>query len=240
MRRLCRLVTGVSLLATLALGCGSSQEDGIVMRFITFAPSDSTQNDTVTATSAEVCVNNPNLPINLRATLTPTSVNAIFVNEEQANIHLLSYTVHFNDPSIGLADVTASISGNPTLIGGMCSTGLISCAVDADCLTVGGTTGSGTGGGETCDHAETTVDGIVLVDVSAKSHVNPKLFGQATSLTVTFVGADDANRTFEVNAGYAIVFSDDVRCGRATNPTAVTTPAATATALPTATPTIGL
>ena len=61
MRRLCRLATGAGLVAMLALGCGSSAEDAAVMRFVGFDASDISQPDTVTATSAEVCVNNPNL-----------------------------------------------------------------------------------------------------------------------------------------------------------------------------------
>jgi hypothetical protein len=232
MRRLCRLVTGAGLLVTLALGCGSSGEDGLVLRFVGFDASGISQDDTVTATSAVVCVNNPNLPPLLTRDLTPTLINAIFINEEAADIHLNSYKVHFNDPSSGVADVTASITSNPNLPGGRCSSGNKTCAVDADCLTSGGSSGSGTESA-TCDHSESTVEGIVLVDETAKAHVNPEIYGQTTTLSVTFVGEDDANRTFEVTAGYAVVFSDALRCGSG-EPTPGVTPAATATA--TATP----
>ena len=231
MRRLCRLVTGIALLTTLALGCGSSAEDSAVLRFISFDNTGIVQQDAVTPTSAVVCVNN------LAGPVTPTSINAIFLNEESADIQLLSYTVHFNDPSSGLADVTASVSGNPDLVGGECSTGFTRCAVDADCLASGG---GSTSGGTTanCVHTETTVNGIILVDFAAKQHVNPAIYGQTTSLTVTFNGVDDAHNSLQVAAGYAVVFSNRIDCGSAVGgQTPVATATATATTTVPSTPT---
>jgi hypothetical protein len=212
MRRLCRLATEVALLATLALGCGSSGEDGVVLRFMGFGPNE---------TSATVCVRSQGD--------TSTTANASFLNEEAADIHLNAYTVHYNDASVGLGDITASITGNPTLIGGRCRTLLTKCAVSADCVMSGET--------EPCDHTVTTVEGIVLVDPSAQTHVNPKVYGQATSLTVTFTGVDDAHHTFQVPAGYALIFNDSIDCGDTTGPTPVVSPVATATATATATET---
>ena len=81
MRRLCRLATGSALLATLALGCGSSAEDSAVLRFISFDGNGIVQQDAVTGTSAVVCVSDFAGPV------TPTTVNANFVNEEAADIH---------------------------------------------------------------------------------------------------------------------------------------------------------
>lgn len=238
MWRLCRLATGAGLVAMLALGCGSSGEDSIVMRFITFDAGNISQTDTVTPTSAEVCVNDPNISGDLTQ-LPPTFINAIFVNEEKANIHLVSYTVHFNESSVGVADVTAYVPGNPDLPGGMCSTGFTQCAVDADCAATSGSSSSGSGQSATCDHSETIVGGLVLIDSETKAHVNPRLYGQTLSLTVSFVGKDDANHKFEVEAGYAVVFSASAECGSIAilTPTFTQIPATpTPTVLPTQTP----
>ena len=237
MRRLCRLATGAGLVAMLALGCGSSAEDAAVMRFVGFDASDISQPDTVTATSAEVCVNNPNLSGDLTQ-LPPTLINAIFVNEEEANIHLESYTVHFNDSSSGVADVTADIPGNPDLPGGICTDGFTHCAVAADCAASSSSGGGGSSGGTTtCDHTQTVVGGLVLIDSEIKAHVNPKLYGQTLSLTLTFAGKDDANRTFVVEAGYAVVFSDSLDCGSISVLTPTSTVVATVTPSPTPIPT---
>jgi len=206
------LVTGAGLVVTLALGCGSSAEDETVMRFVGFDGENITQTDTVTATSAEVCVNNPNISGDLTQ-LPPTLINAIFVNEEKANIHLQSYSVHFDDSSSGVADVTANIPGNPDLPGGICSTAFINCATDADCAASSGSSGGGGTQTATCVHTQTVVGGIVLIDSEVKAHVNPKLYGQTLSLTVSFVGKDDANRTWQVEGGYAVVFSASLECG---------------------------
>jgi hypothetical protein len=230
------MVTEVALLATLALGCGSSGEDTLVLRFVGFNADNISQEDIVLPTSAVVCVPNPNRPADMLRSFTPTTINAIFTNEEQANIHLNTYTVHFNDPTVGLADVTASLTGNPTLIGGRCSSTGAACAVDTDCISTSGTSNSTTM--ETCDHTDSTAEGIVLVDLTAKAHVNPAIFGQTTSLTVTFIGADDAHRTFEVPAGYAVVFNDRFDCGTSTGPTPAESAVATPTPTPTPTPTL--
>jgi len=213
MWRLCRLMTGAGVVAALAFGCGSSSSDEQVMRFVGFDAGNINQLDTVTATSAEICINNPNVSGDFTQP-PPTLINAIFVNEEKANIHLESYSIHFNDSSAGVADVFASIPGNPDLPGGSCSDTGNECAVDADCVSSMSSSGSGTAA--TCDHTETIVGGIVLVDSETKAHVNPKLYGQTLSMTLTFVGVDDANRTWQVEAGYAVVFSDSLECGTTT------------------------
>jgi len=221
MWRLCKAVTGAAVLTTLALGCGSTGEDNLVMRFIGFNADGITQEDTASPTSADVDVVQDVCSVSEQGVptfepFTATTINAVFRNEEAANIHLKTYTVHFNDPNSGVADVTASLVGNPDLLGGRCSSSGTQCAVSTDCVSVGGG-GGGTGAQEdTCTHTDSTVDGIVLVDFAAKEHVNPEIFGQATSLTVTFVGKDDANRTFEVTAGYVVIFGDFNNCATTT------------------------
>jgi hypothetical protein len=192
----------------------------------------------VTATSAVVCVTA--LP-DLRVP-PPTLINATFVNEEYANIHLQSYSVHFNDPRSGVADFTADIPGNPELIGGLCTDGFTRCAVNADCAATSSGSGGGgsTGSATTCNHSETTVGGLVLLDGTVKQHFNPELYGQTLSLTLTFVGEDDANQTFVVDGGYAVVFSDSPLLCVLTgveSPTATPVATFTGTPLPTAIPT---
>ena len=184
-------------------GC---QATPTVLSFVGFDSNGITQNDQVSPTSAVVCLNGVSNPI------TRTTINATFLNEEAADIHLNRYAVHFNDPRSGLPDVISVIASSPNIRGGRCSNSLTMCAVDADCLPSGGTDASPTA---TCDHKDTTVPGIVLIDLPTKARVNPQVIGQPTSLTVTFSGVDDADRPFQVTTGYTVVFSDSPDCGSA-------------------------
>jgi hypothetical protein len=195
------------------VGCGSTADDRLVFRFVGFDSSGITQKDSVRATSADVDVVqdacDSTMPEVVNEPFTVTSINATFRNEEGSDIQLDGYTVHFDDPRTGLADFSGSLNGN--IVGGRCSNNA-QCTVDADCVAAGGT---GATTSVTCDHTQTTISGIVLFDFKAKAHVSPQIFGEATSLTITFFGSD-ANQSFQTTAGYVVTFDDFDNCSTTT------------------------
>jgi hypothetical protein len=206
----------VALLTTLALGCGSTADNRLVLRFIGFNGTGITQQDSVRPTGADVDVIQDLCSTSMAGVqtfepFTATTINATFRDEQATDIQLDSYIIHFNDARSGVADISGSLNGS--IIGGRCSSSNAPCAVDADCVQAG----TGTSGA-TCDHTDTQINGILLFDFSAKAHVSPQIFGEATSLTITFFGSD-ANRSFETTAGYVVIFDDYDHCTTTTGGT---------------------
>jgi hypothetical protein len=206
MRRLCRSVTGVALLAALASGCGSNAGDSLTMRFVSFDGVGLTQADSVRETSADVdavqgaCLSGTTLT---GEPYTQTIVNATFINEEAADINLQGYRVFIPIP--GLPNfVEQTISRN--LRGGRCANIDRQCVDDADC-GVAGILGS-------CVHSPTTVAALVLFDFTTKDQIklHPELFGTATNITIQFFGTDDANQSFEVTTSYVATFGNFDNC----------------------------
>jgi len=218
MRWLSRTVTGLALLATLSNGCGSTSSDRLVLIFEGWDGNGITQNDVVTSASANVDVvahccmlelNGSCLPQNFES-ITPTLINATFRNNQASNIRLEGYTIRFDNSLSGLSDIQVFPQGGiKDLVGGRCSNlADRQCAIDDDCA-LASAVGS-------CEHSSTTVNGITLIDPSAKEHVNPKVFGQTVPVTVTFF-ASDPNQSFKTVAGYSVVFDDFDTCTSSTS-----------------------
>jgi hypothetical protein len=196
-----------ALLTALSTGCGSTASDTLVFRFIRWDGQGITQQDAVGQSNADVdvvqdcCAFNPDGTCSSLEPVTQTSINAIFTNDQASDIHLESYVVHVEDPSSGLADFSGSLSAN--IRGGRCSSVDQQCASDDDCIVAGGV--------GTCIHTNTMVNDILLFDFNAKQHVNPAIFGTATSISVTFFGSDP-NLSWQTTAGYTVTFADFDNC----------------------------
>jgi hypothetical protein len=217
-RWLCGSLMGVAVLGTVSFGCGSTGADRLVLIFERWDNTGLTQVDQVGATSADVDVVQDICSVGMVMTpepFTDTRINAVFLNQEASSIRLEQYTIHFDDPRIGLADITWTAGSGGSfgdIVGGRCSNVDKQCADDTDCITVGGT-GS-------CTHTETTISGLLLFDFIAKQHVNlcsdanptncvPP--GQGEGLTVTFFGSDP-NLSWSTAAHYVAVFDDFDNC----------------------------
>jgi len=207
MLRLCRSVTGVALLTALAVGCGSSGGDSLALRFVAFDGLALMQQDSVRENSADVDVVQDICSITNGVPqfepFTQTTINATFVNEGAADIHLEHYTVDSGKQSgLGVRDRT--VSGN--IPGGRCAGGTAHCAVDADCVS--------TTPGEviTCEHSDTTIRALLLYDFDDKAHVDPAVADQGTNVTITFYGKDDANNQRKVSTRYVVTFADFDNC----------------------------
>lgn len=204
MGRLRKLVTGVALSA-LILGCGSTAEDRLVLQFQSFNGVGITQEDAVRENSADVDVVQDICSITDGVPdfepFTQTTINAVFRNQEAADIRLEQYIVHVGGDS-GLGDIQQSISTN--IPGGRCTNVDQQCASDFDCI-VGTTSG-------TCEHTETTVRSLLLFDFLAKASVNPAVYGEGLTITVTFFGSDAANQHFQTTTNYVVTFADFDHC----------------------------
>lgn len=218
MRRLCRSVTEVALLAALAWGCGSNAGDSLVMRFVRFDSTGLTQADAVRESSADVdvvpgaCASSGGTSGSTVTSefFTQTIINAVFVNEEGADIHLQRYRVYLpqtiNGQQTGLPTFVEQALGT-NLPGGRCANVNRHCALDQDC-TVLGIAGN-------CVHSETTVSALVLFDFTTKSQLDRPEFTlvpMATDVAVQFFGTDDADQSFEVSTGYVATFGNFDNC----------------------------
>ena len=204
MRWLCGRIAGVTLLATVASGCGSTgNDDLLVFHFLRFDNTGITQADSVGETSANVdivqdaCLSGGTITAE---PFTVTTVNAVFRNEEAADLQLKQVVIDVG-PKAGRATVTHQVSGD--LPGGRCSNIDQQCASDADCIS---TTGAGTGNGS-CVHTQTTISGILLFDFDDKAHILPGTY----SVNITFF-ASDTVRSFQVSTYYVVTFEDFNNC----------------------------
>ena len=212
MWRLSRLMTSVTVLAVLASGCGSSGnaggDDALVLQFIQWDNTGLTQADSVGQSSADVdviqdlCPGTPPTP----EPFTQTVINAIFQNNEGADIQLQGYRTEIAEPLLAQTNITNGVL-TAAITGGRCAASQRQCFSDNDC-------GGGFG---TCQHTPTTVSGIVLFDFIAKAVVatvsqsHPGVLGQAIPLKVTFFGADPT-RSFQIAANYLVTFADFDNC----------------------------
>jgi hypothetical protein len=207
MRRLCRSVTVVALLAALWVGCGSigsQTEDSLVLQFLHFDNTGLTQTDAVRETSADIdiivdcCTFAPDGSCSSIEPFQQTIINAIFQNNEATDIHLTGYTVDVG-PTSGVGIFPGVLSLN--IRGGRCLGLDATCATDSDCL-VGGTVVTGA-----CQHTETTASGILLFDIDTKLHVLPGTY----NVLITFFGSDP-NQSFKVSTNYVARFDDFINC----------------------------
>jgi len=217
MRRLSRLMTGVTVLAVLAGGCGSTGglnggNDALVLQFIQWDNTGITQADSVGESNADVDVVQDLCPSGTGGAPTPepftqTLINAVLQNNEGSDIQLQHYSTEIGDPRLSQSDiVNGTLTAN--LTGGRCANGTQQCFTDADCAL--GVSGS-------CQHSQTTVTGIVLFDFVGKEFIytvsldHPEVLGQATPLKVTFFGSDP-NRSFQITASDLVTFEDYNNC----------------------------
>jgi hypothetical protein len=205
MRRLCRSVTIIALLAALWVGCGSTgSDDDLVMQFLRFDNTGLTQTDAVGPTSGDIdvvqdcCMFADNGSCATVEPFEQTKINAVFQNNEAADIRLTGYTVDIG-PTSGTGVVSNTISAN--LVGGRCLSSDTHCASDNDCL-IGGVSVPGS-----CKHTETTVTGILLFDIETKLHVIPGTYNVA----ITFAGSDP-NQVFKVSTSYVATFLNFDNC----------------------------
>ena len=219
MRWLFRSVTGLALLASLVSACGSTSSDRLIFRFIRWDNTGITQPDSVGEGSADIDVVQDVCTAGTMGgppTFEPfsnTIINAVFRNEQASDIRFDGYTTEISDKRLAQANVTNG-ELTATIPGGRCSTVDRACGSDDDCVV------SGTAG--TCTHSETTVSGIVLVDLLAKvgviqpvAELHPDILGRSLTITVTFFGSD-ANQSFETAATYTVVFADFDNCSTST------------------------
>lgn len=209
-----RSVTGLALLGSLLSACGSTGSDRLIFRFIRWDNTGISQPDAVSELSGQIDVVQTLCTTGSTggdATVEPfsnTIINAVFRNEQASDIRLDSYLTQISDKRLAQANLPPqAISAN--IVGGQCSNSDRSCGSDSDCST-------GTGQG-TCTHGETTVSGIVLVDLTGKvliesvAQLHPEILGQSLSISVTFFGSD-ANQSFETTAAYKVIFANFNNC----------------------------
>jgi hypothetical protein len=207
--------------AAIALGgCGSSGDavdgdDSLVFRVIGFSNEGLTQADAVRVNSADVdvvqnfCVSTGGggggggqAQISLEP-YTQTAINAVVRNDQKLDLRIFQFRIHFDDPRTGLGDITQNISA--TAIGGRCSNApQRSCASADDCLV-------GTQRG-VCNFTETTVSGLLLLDFLAKAAVQPRVYGEAQPITLTFFARDNAGNVYRSTAGYTVTFDNFCNC----------------------------
>ncbi len=206
--------------AVTAGSCGSSGDavdgdDSLVFRVVGFSSEGITQADAVRPNSADVdvvrnfCVSTGGgsggggqTQVTLEA-FTQTSLNVVLRNEQKLDLRLFQVRVRFDDPRTGLGDLTENVAA--TVIGGRCSNApQRSCASADDCV-VGTVRGS-------CNFTETTVTGLLLVDFLAKAAVQPRVWGEAQPLTLTFFARDSVGNTYRATAGYTVTFDNFCNC----------------------------
>ncbi len=198
---------GVALGAGVA-GCGGSADgDSLVLRFLGFNGIGIDQADSVGETSADIdvvpslCGNETNVTPEY---FTQTTINAVFVNEEKANIVLDSYTVDLTAVAdLGVRTNSLSV----TVPGRRCgSSPTQSCVNDEDCQ-IAGIPGR-------CQSSETGVFGLVLVDTNEKFVIssNQEAWWLASNIRITFYGHDDAAHAFEIPTSYVATFGDFNNC----------------------------
>lgn len=219
-----------------AAGCGSSGfqgqsgNDALTMSFQGFTDEGITQQDTVGNTSAnvdvcqDICSIGAGLLIGqvVLETYTPTTANAIFVNNGFADILLDEYTV--STPGLGVP--VRTVSADVLLPGGRCSESPSQhCSLDTDCMSTVGVVAVAT-----CDHVQTMVQVLLYSLVEKQLLVGdqtcPMLDTTTTPFTVipgnvtpkthqtniTFHGSDETGKGFTVNAGLVGTFSDAINC----------------------------
>jgi hypothetical protein len=171
------------------------------LRFVRFDNSGITQADSVSETSAAVdivqdaCLSGGEVTPEY---FTVTRINAVFRNEEAADLHLQRVVIGVG-PNAGRATITHQLSGD--ILGGRCSNIDQQCATDADCISL-----SATGAGS-CVHSDTAISGILLFDFDDKAQILPGTY----SVIITF-SASDAVDTFETSVDYVVTFEDFDNC----------------------------
>lgn len=186
---------------------GSADSDTLVLRFIAFNGLGIDQADSVGETSADIdvvpslCGNETNITPEY---FTQATINAVFVNEEKANIVLDSYTVDLS----AVADLGVRTGAlGVTVPGRRCGNQPTqSCVTDADCQ-IGSLPGR-------CQSSETPVIGLVLVDLNEKFVIenNPEAWGLASNIRITFYGHDDAAHSFTIPTSYVATFANFNNC----------------------------
>jgi hypothetical protein len=197
-------IAGVTLLATIAAGCGStSGDDSLVFQFVAFDGLGITQADAVRQSSADVdivqdlCCLTPDCSSYTPEPYTQTIINATFRNNEAADLQLQKVVIDLG-PTAGRATVTHLVSGD--LRGGRCGNIDQQCSVDADCIDPTGAAG-------TCQHTETTISGLLLFSFDDKAHILPGTY----SVTITF-SASDTVHDFQTSTHYVATFEDFNNC----------------------------
>jgi hypothetical protein len=213
MRRIYGWMAGCALLIALVGGCGSTDDgDELILRVVQFHGMGIEQADSVSANSASVDVSQGfcratgggmgEVMISLEV-FTPTLINAVLRNDQRLDVLLDRMVIHFEDQRVGFGDITQSISG--TVRGGRCSNAQDrSCAVNSECV-VGATTG-------VCVFSETTISGLLLIDLAAKAAVWPQILGQGTPAQITFYGSDVVGNKYRGTGGFTVLFDDFCNC----------------------------
>ncbi|MCX8073062.1 MAG: hypothetical protein N3C12_11510 [Candidatus Binatia bacterium] len=212
---------GLALVTALvAASCGSSGdavdgEDSLVFRVVGFSGEGINQADMVRPNSADVdvvqnfCVasgggggGGGQIQIS-QELFTQTALNVVIRNDQKLDLRLFQVRIHFEDSRTGLGDITQNIAA--TAIGGRCSNAAQrACSSSDDCL-VGTVRG-------TCNFTDTVVSGVLLADFLAKAGVQPRVYGEAQPVLLTFFARDTAGNVYRATAGYTVTFDNFCNC----------------------------
>lgn len=213
MRKACRFITVVAAAAALLSACGSTtDEDALVMSFHGFTGDGITQADQVHADLAEVDILQSCCSLDLTTGLctdvesyTETSANAVFQNNQQADIIIDRYEVEIADPDAGVPRRERN-AGSQVVTGKRCTTNPTQpCATDGDCAA-----GLGLG---ICLPSESFVQ-VLLFDFSDKLLILPRAepFGATLPVNVRFFGRDLSGGEWRANVGYKARFDSFNNC----------------------------
>jgi hypothetical protein len=182
----------IGVVAVVLSGCGSTADDRLVLRFLRFDNTNIDQADAVRQTSADVDVIQDLCSDAMGGAptaepFTQTTINAVFQNEEGADIFLHAYTMDIGNARLSQANIPGpDASGN---LG----------------VTLPGLTETTVSGIVLFDFV-----GKDIVFTVATQH--PEVLGQPIPVHVTFFGRDDADRSFQVTANYLVTFGNFDNC----------------------------
>lgn len=193
----------------LAFGCGSGNDDELVLAFQGFSSENIEQADVANPNSADVDVCPGFCLMGEEVTgepFTQTRVDALFVNRGKADIVMDSYTVDV--PGSGISPQTRFISTR--IPGGRCSDNpQAQCAFDDEC-------------GGPCLRQETSVEVLLfdltfkelVVDGQCPSFEDPagSVISRTRDVFVTFTGVDETDERRTVRTQYAATFTNFDNC----------------------------
>jgi len=210
MRRVCRMVTVMAVIAAMLSACGSTTK---VLQPLGFTGDGITQEDQVSAGLAEVDIVQDCCTVDTATgacsafePFTETVANARFTNAQGLDITIDHYEVEITDPDAGIP-VRVRSAGNQVVTGKRCdSDPTRQCSTDDECA-VGGVAGG------SCRPSESLVH-ILLFDFSDKNLILPRAqpFGATLPVSVRFFGSDITGASWTVEMGYQARFDDFDNC----------------------------
>lgn len=208
MRRVCRLAVTAAMIGVLA-SCGSTDNgptgsDALVLQVLGFNDMNITQCDQVNADGAEIDLIRDECTMGGQTTpepFTQTSANASLQNNQKLDITLNSYSVNY----VGTGAPEMTFSAGQTVTGKRCNNDTTrSCAVDSDCIILGGGVGL-------CQPSITTIE-VLLASFTTKDFLLPDVFTTVPSVVVTFFGTDVTGATWVAQSSIEATLWDFDNC----------------------------